>query len=456
MRFFEKTWLPRPLRSVIPRLKSPRGLSVCSFVLFFFLWSARFPTLIFQQGPDLDSSWLLGLQMASLEELQFGRDVLFTFGPLNYLFLPVYVNFNFWFLSVTFHIVIHTALVFLFWWLLRKNSFGWGAYTFVFSLLWFAFSAMANSIEYKCFLVCLGFLSSGILQEAPHAQRRLLLSIFGFALACVALIKFNALFLSFGIVGVYFAERYWRNQFLDASILFSSFIGSLFILWASNHQSISAFPNFIKNGFIISGAYSNSMQNNGSVLYLLLPILSILFLLSILIRGCKNHSPRFVSTIIICLALTFVMFKHGFIRNDHHLLHFLGPMVPMLLIVFLLFLKRFALVDKYLSIALPSLLVISLLIFDTAHIQPNFTRTYKQIEMAINFTFSENSRRQFKSETNSTIRHHFNLSQETLNTIGNNSVDVLPVDIALAHVYGMNWRPRPTLQSESVLNLVET
>ena len=60
------------------------------FVLMF-LWMAVALIPLEPLVPDigLDSSWAYALNLAHVQNLTFGKDVVFTFGPLGYLFYPV-------------------------------------------------------------------------------------------------------------------------------------------------------------------------------------------------------------------------------------------------------------------------------------------------------------------------------------------------------------------------------
>src|SRR6188472_7525 len=47
-----------------------------------------FPTFSLAPAPGLDPSWGAGLQMAAHDGLVFGREVVFTYGPLGFLSVP--------------------------------------------------------------------------------------------------------------------------------------------------------------------------------------------------------------------------------------------------------------------------------------------------------------------------------------------------------------------------------
>ena len=56
----------------------------------FFLWAvaALIPNIPQVPTIEIDGSWAYGLNLAHAEKLVFGKDIIFTFGPLGYLFYP--------------------------------------------------------------------------------------------------------------------------------------------------------------------------------------------------------------------------------------------------------------------------------------------------------------------------------------------------------------------------------
>lgn len=76
-------------------LKSNRYKTIDSFILSFLLTLYLIPKFIFiETATGIDPSWRLGLNMASKEQLVWGTDIAFTFGPLGYLSTqnPIYVS----------------------------------------------------------------------------------------------------------------------------------------------------------------------------------------------------------------------------------------------------------------------------------------------------------------------------------------------------------------------------
>lgn len=49
---------------------------------------AALPPIPGAVGPGLDSGWVIGMNLAHTQGLVHGKDIVWTYGPLSYLYLP--------------------------------------------------------------------------------------------------------------------------------------------------------------------------------------------------------------------------------------------------------------------------------------------------------------------------------------------------------------------------------
>lgn len=71
-------------RVLIPRVSRRAGLAVGAGALMLATWhNPSFAPVL-----GFDESWVAGLHMAAAERLRFGRDIVFTYGPLGFLVFP--------------------------------------------------------------------------------------------------------------------------------------------------------------------------------------------------------------------------------------------------------------------------------------------------------------------------------------------------------------------------------
>ena len=72
-----------------------------------------FPIPILPMELGLDYSWMAGINFARYSGLVFGRDIMFTYGPLGFVLVPVDIGSNAWlWTAVTAHMVLYGL-----WWL---------------------------------------------------------------------------------------------------------------------------------------------------------------------------------------------------------------------------------------------------------------------------------------------------------------------------------------------------
>src|SRR5579862_1366778 len=82
---------PRPAPVQPPSAQGPRIDSFLkSTLLLAFILLIVIPAVPFAMGPGLDASWAIGLNMGHFDKMVFGRDIIFTYGPLGYLIAPTF------------------------------------------------------------------------------------------------------------------------------------------------------------------------------------------------------------------------------------------------------------------------------------------------------------------------------------------------------------------------------
>lgn len=61
--------------------------------------------------PGADAQWVAGLNLAAHQHLQFGTDVVWTYGPLGYLGIPLYLFFGQWVATTAFTVAVHLGIL---------------------------------------------------------------------------------------------------------------------------------------------------------------------------------------------------------------------------------------------------------------------------------------------------------------------------------------------------------
>lgn len=287
---------------------------------FFLLWIsiAVIPLVPPIPGTGLDGSWAYALSMSHAQGFIFGRDVVFTFGPLGYLYYPVPE------LSEP----------------LPTFALGWSLYAiFIFGIATIWRLLGNNWITAACWSV----LSAGILLlDVPF--ERMQMSFLTLALGGIAWLvtRPGIPFLYLAFVGAFAGlfPLFKINEGVAAAAVFYAILGGLFLRsrkdsrsvrgililglvpplafvlgYAFAEHEVSSIWSYIVNSIRVASGYSEAMAVAGPMSQAILAVLTILALFVV--------APLFMSSrrdLVIGLppaALTALFaFKSGMVRED--------------------------------------------------------------------------------------------------------------------------------------------
>ncbi len=291
-------------------IKTLIGVVLCSLIILLMVtpWSPKFPL------SGLDPSWAAVIEWGFLKTQAFGTDLIFTFGPLGFLYTRGY------------HPDLYPHLL-AFWGavgLLLGTFFGayWSRAPWLVSLaLVFALAiTVGQSTDAWLFMIPLaGALAA--MDPARPAWRWLTYPLL--ALAVVAgLVKFTVVLAAVAVFVVADLVRFQRSRtFPRLTLLFLAGSWTLFIM-ASGHWS---WPSYVLNSLEVAAGYSGAMQTTGPWVEVAGSALIGLFLVIILIAtptgrvGWTEVATRLGVALSVGLII-FLMFKAGVVRHDGHIL----------------------------------------------------------------------------------------------------------------------------------------
>ena len=202
------------------------GLPVLEFFGQAVLWALLWLNLIrLPQLPSagLDPSWRLTLDYAFGHHLQFGTDLIFTYGPLGYLLAGTtsgehYSHYLIW--QIAAGAIFATVI-----WLFGRCFRGWrlaGYYAYFF----FFGAVYVDAVH----MIMVLLLSVALLRE-PVAARRWLVAVIGALLGMLALVKFTNLMLASFVVACVVGHHAWRRRWVDLALVAGSFAASFMLGW---------------------------------------------------------------------------------------------------------------------------------------------------------------------------------------------------------------------------------
>ncbi|WP_438479510.1 hypothetical protein [Oleiharenicola lentus] len=395
---------------------------------------------------DLDASWRMALGKFFLDHLQFGRDVVFTYGPLGFLMGKTYSGLLYWSL-IAWHLFAACtfATIIIYWG--RRLKAGWSR--FVYYGFFLLFGVTYEDSIHMLVIALTGFELLRRTDRPWHWSSVLFLLL----LAVQSAAKFTNLMFAALVVSITAALSLWQHQRSNAIRTLAWFGGGFLTIWMLCLQNPLNLPAYFINSWHVSQGYQEVM----GIATPDAPFKRGLFVLGVLIAYVllnlltQKDRPRTLARSAILGALVYLNWKHGFVRADGHMIGFfyaaLLPIVafPVLLDdgVPLRWLKRVVLgVTGVLCLlgirdAILPQVDAALAIFQDRV----WTNTASFAKLP---SLREDYDRALREESS-----RFELPR-TKAIVGEKTLDVLGFNQGIAIYNNFNYRPRPVFQSYSV------
>ncbi|MSU45623.1 MAG: hypothetical protein EXS42_00485 [Lacunisphaera sp.] len=413
--------------------------------LLFLLLVAVLFTYPNRPSFDLDASWRMALGKFFLDDLQFGRDVVFTYGPLGFLMGKTYTGLLFWsLLAWQLFASCSIALLIQYWG--QRLAAGWPRlFFYAFFLL---YGVNYEDALHMLAIALIGFELVRRVGQLWHWTSALMLLL----LATLGVAKFTNLMLAAMVVGTSAALALWQRHPGMAARLPAWFGGGFLAIWVLCGQNPLNLPAYFANSWILSQGYQEVMgiATPDAPLWKAIVVIIVLAGYTLLNVFTQKNRPRSVACGLVLGAFIFLNWKHGFVRSDGHMLGFfycaLLPIVayPVLLEDADSFgrLKRWALVAAGALCLLGIRDTIPILVDSALAIFQN--RIWGNVE----FTSRLSTLRQDYDASLDQELQRYGMPR-TSAVVGHRSLDVFGYDQAVAIYNKFNYRPRPVFQSYS-------
>ncbi len=399
----------------------------------------------YRPGIDLDASWRMALAQFFQQGLQFGTEVVFTYGPLGFQMGKTYVGIMWWELLV--------------WQLAVGMGFAWVVMSFGERLsgyprLYYYLAFLLFGAQYEDAMHMLGIVLLGIellhRNAAGPDRPKVLIGVF---LALLAVVKFTNLMLCAFVVLAAIAHSLWGRRHREAALHAGSFFGGFLILWMLCRQNPLNLPAYFLNSLQISSGYQQSMGIDGGwpALWKGMVVSAGLIFYLLWHLWKQSDRPRAFAGCAMLAAFLYLSWKHGFVRADGHMIGFFyAALLP--ITAFPVLLRddaRMAWMRRWLMAPLGVLCIFGL---------------YNALSGVITETLGVFQGRVFGNVYNALhlekLRSGYNdrLGEQqgsgnmprTREIIGDQSVDVLGYEQSAAIFNRFNYQPRPVFQSYTV------
>lgn len=449
------------------------GLGALVLALSLFTW----PILNYTPAPGLDPSWQGGLQHAFVKGLQFGDEIVFTYGPLG--FLGVQQIFYFVPAALAFAAIgmVHVCAAATYLYFLRRFLPTWVAALVAFPLL--LLTAMTSSVGYIP-IVPFGLVAIWsvdlVLGSFEPSDRRWWSISAGLMIAATGLllVKLNvgvfAIVIVAGAVAVS-ALRWsrwtcdgttaptWLQAALRAGVAGGAGIavsGALIIvMWLLLGQSLSNLAEYLRTAISIASGYSTAMNVSdparGWDFFAAGAIGAVLAFAiwgktaELRVRGDRLATFSVATVYLIYVVFLFGAFKQGFVRHDavHMAMFYVSALLGLIPVADGLGRRK-----GVISLGFFGLLILSTIgvpSVESAMIQPIDRAKAALVEARI---FMVPSRRNaFIEEHRDAARASYGLPNEVVAAIEGRQVNVLPYEANVAWAYAeLGWAPSPIFQ----------
>ncbi|MEA2404112.1 MAG: hypothetical protein QOE08_759, partial [Thermoleophilaceae bacterium] len=384
-----------------------------------------------QPHPGLDQSWVGALHMAAHSDLAWGRDLVFTYGPLGFLRLPAYWYGDTGALAIAYWLVVRvTAFAAL--WLLARRAFG-GVGAFVLLLL------IVHELSEPLLPVAFAW-GAWLLHRRPgpraHTAFAVVVGAVG-ALELLAKVNNGVTILALGAVALLFvrADR-WRWLLVFAgSALFALLAG-----WLVTGQPLSALPDYLLNSARVTSGYSAAMNTDGDRWQITAAL--VVFLLGaygIWRIGEPGRARR--GMLALWLLLAFTQYKAAFVRHDApHVIQYFAVLLPALVALpWPRAMRPYALATS----------AAALLVLVGLRGEPvtEFTQPWHRVSAARHDLGSLNDRAAKRAAGVAEVRNDAGLTPATLAALNGRTVHVAPYEASVVWAYNLRWKPMPVFQS---------
>ena len=446
-------WPEVPATAPAVRAWSRRLLQALLFVLLVATFFDYPPPPTF----GLDPSWSMALVHFFHEGLQFGPDVVFTYGPLGFLF------------SKQLHHVALLGPVLL----ARLVICGFFALVVIHGARRLT---PPRRLAYFTFFVLATSLSPGG-SEALEALYWMIIAIVGFelidergtdspaaacarALLCALLAGIKFTFL----IGVVFflllaaLRSSLLGRWSRALLLVSAFAAGYVAVWLGSGQHLPNLARYLLTSWEIAGGYHAAMTLHTPAFpfWLGLGALGGLALYAVLYLERSRHRPGGIFRFVGLAAFVYLTWKQGFVRSDGHMLiFFVGALLPVVAFPALLNdesrRQRLAQVVLILTavLALGGIYRVdaqlkrgNVVLEAPAHLYRKLRQEAQLLGRPVAY------RSEYAGQIDAEKRRRD--LPATRSRVGESSMDVLGYEPAIALYNGFTYRPRPVLQSHLV------
>ena len=403
-----------------------------------------FPVLPLVPAPGLDASWQAGLALAQEQGLHYGRDIVFTYGPLGFLTAsPLFVVWS-GIVAVAFALLLQVVLCRTLLHVLRDLPvLGAIVVTYVIAMV------VPPGTQAEVGLAIVLALTLSILADNEQRAPRWLPVAGGIAAAVLVLIKSDTGVLALVLIGIAVGVSSPR-RLRKLTELSGSFAVAFLALWLVTGNRLGDIVPWLRlSGQFVAGYTGGMALDDPSRHHEVVQAGLLLLVTAALIWRVAAGAPRArqVALTLVWAISAFAMLKEGFVRHDGHsaIFFFAAAVAGAALARGEIVRVAGAGVAVVASIwALAAFGIQASALFQ-------YTDRLDGTTSELKFLVDGTERSATLAKTRTMMQNNFHLPPGVLRDLRSHTVDVQPSETTAVWTLGLHWRPEPVFQSYAAL-----
>jgi hypothetical protein len=391
----------------------------------------------------LDPSWRLALHIGARQGLDPGSDLVFTYGPLGYLSVPLLAYSATAAQALLFMIVLQSALVASM--LVAARRFMPPVLAIIAAYLvgWLLVDRIEAALVVALLIGALAIQGAIRDRLAPW-----FLAAGGVAATILLLVKLNV---GLGCIVIGAVSAWWLRpgRWRALGVFLGSALAALLAIWVLAGWSLRDIVPFFVGSLDSVTGYSAAMFVEEAGRDWEVPAFwALITAVAVLLMSELPRIPRArgVSLAAVIGVFTFLEFKHGFVRHDIHAIGAFAAFAAVPLAVAWTAWRR----------AAAAILVVGAVAFTVQSWQvpgpapDRLLSPVARVETAgehLGYLFSGSRRSERRDEDAERMRAGYGVPASMLRAIGRSPVHVDPVEAGVVWAYGLRWGPIPVFQS---------
>jgi hypothetical protein len=437
--------------------------SFFTFLLATVIGISVIPVVGFVVGTGLDPSWGLGLHMAHAQNLAFGRDVLWTFGPLGFLVSPTMAYPVTGLLAFWFRLPVFAGVAWLVLTRLRGMvSFGPSLFGriasialpigFSFPITWLLIGALGGggNIIVAMYVIAAAFAVRALLTDCVVSFSSLGVATIASALAL--LIRFDT-----GLVGILLTLLVALDRKVGLRrilVLFGAFCLSVLFAWMLLGQPLSTFIPYVRGSIELGRGYGGGMAWSAHSTWTSLVSVVVVVGTGLVVGLSRSLRRPSLFGALALLGLALTTFQQSFGRYDSgHVLR----LVVLCAAIVLLFAEKRSLVVS--TLCMGFLLIAGMSLNDIGQPFPKFGWPRGEVPFAhpttgaryawrtAEFTLSSARRNGRIKREHDRLGPLMAIPENVREVARGKTVHVDPLEASAVWVFAWKWRPLPVFQT---------